>query len=215
MSEVFLATERFAVTQRLTMMVNRYEIRALRDGAPGELFAMAQQKRIALRESVTFYADEDRRPPVFGFRADRRLDLGATYAVTDGAGRTIGSFRKDFARSLLRSTWHLEQPGMGSLSWPGAQCRCRDPAPGLGVHSVPQRSPVRVAAALRLRCRRRHPGALGAARHQPAGPVRRDGAQSGPGPPTGRGRRGGARRPDVALRWECESCDDQAVGHRV
>jgi uncharacterized protein YxjI len=115
MSEVFLAAHHFAVTQRLTMMVNRYEIRALNDGAPGELFAMAQQKRMALRESVTFYADEDRRRPVFGFRADRKLDLGATYAVTDGAGRTIGSFRKDFARSLLRSTWHLDQPGMGSL----------------------------------------------------------------------------------------------------
>jgi len=112
---MFLATERFAVTQRLTMMVNRYEVRELRDGVPGELFAMAQQKRMALRESVTFYADEDRRQPVFGFRADRKIDLAATYAVTDGAGRTIGSFRKDFARSLLRSTWHLEQPGMGSL----------------------------------------------------------------------------------------------------
>ena len=115
MSELFLATERFAVTQRVTMMVNRYDIRALRDGTPGELFAMAQQKRMALRESVTFYADEGRRQPVFGFRADRKLDVGATYAVTDGSGRMIGSFRKDFARSLLRSTWHLDQPGMGSL----------------------------------------------------------------------------------------------------
>jgi uncharacterized protein YxjI len=115
MSEVFLATDRFAVTQRLTLMVNRYEIRALRDGTPGELFAMAQQKRMALRERVTFYADENRRQPVFGFRADRKIDLGAAYAVTDGTGHTIGSFRKDFARSLLRSTWHLDQPGMGSL----------------------------------------------------------------------------------------------------
>ena len=114
MSEIFLATERFTVTQRLTMMVNRYEIRALRNGAPGELFALAQQKRMALRESVTFYADEDRRQPVFGFRADRKVDLGARYAVTDATGRTIGSFRKDFARSLLRSTWHLDQPGVGS-----------------------------------------------------------------------------------------------------
>jgi uncharacterized protein YxjI len=116
MSEAFLAAERFAVTQRLTMMVNRYEVRALRDGVPGELFAMAQQKRMALRESVTFYADEARRQPVFGFRADRKLDIGATYAVTDGSGRAIGSFRKDFARSLLRSTWHLDQPGMGSVT---------------------------------------------------------------------------------------------------
>ena len=115
MSETFLVAERFTVMQRLTLMVNRYEIRALRDGAPGDLFAMAQQKRIALRESVSFYADEDRRQPVFGFRADRKIDLAATYAVTDGTGRTIGSFRKDFARSLLRSTWHLDQPGLGTF----------------------------------------------------------------------------------------------------
>jgi hypothetical protein len=115
MSEAFLVAERFTVMQRLTLMVNRYEIRALRDGAPGDLFAMAQQKRIALRESVSFYADEDRRQPVFGFRADRKIDFAATYAVTDGTGRTIGSFRKDFARSLLRSTWHLDQPGLGTF----------------------------------------------------------------------------------------------------
>ena len=115
MIEPFLVAERFTVTQRLTMMVNRYEVRALRDGAPGELFAMAQQKRMALRESVTFYADEDRRQPVFGFRADRKIDLGATYVVTDGSGSSIGSFRKDFARSLLRSTWHLDQPGTSTL----------------------------------------------------------------------------------------------------
>ena len=69
---------------------------------------------MALRESVTLFANEDRRQPVFGFRADRRLDLGATYGDR-WAGGTFGSFRKDFARSLLRSTWHLDHPGMGSL----------------------------------------------------------------------------------------------------
>ncbi len=105
--------ERFQVSQRLTMMVNRYEIRAVGpDGAPGELLAMAQQKRMALREQVTFFADEARTVPVFGFRARQRMDLGATYDVTDAAGRPIGWFRKDFARSLLRSTWHLGGPGL-------------------------------------------------------------------------------------------------------
>jgi uncharacterized protein YxjI len=100
--------EHFFVSQRLTMMVNRYEIRAAApDGSEGPVVAMAQQKRLAFKERVTFYADEDRKEPAFGFRARRRIDLGATYDVTDADGEPIGWFRKRFARSLLRSTWEL------------------------------------------------------------------------------------------------------------
>ena len=105
----FARADTFAVTQRLTMMVNRYEVRL--GDQHGPLVALAQQKRLAMRESVTFYRDESRSDAVFSFRADRRMDLGARYSVTDGAGSPIGAFRKDFAASLLRSTWHLEQPG--------------------------------------------------------------------------------------------------------
>jgi hypothetical protein len=108
--------ERFFVTQRLTLMVNRYEIRAVgADGNPGALLAMAQQKRMAFKEQVTFYADEERTRPLFGFTARQRLDLGATYDVTDGAGTPIGWFRKDFGKSILRSTWHLGAAGVPDL----------------------------------------------------------------------------------------------------
>ena len=100
--------ERFTVKQKITMMVNRYEIRSVdANGAEGPLIAMAQQKRMAFKEQVTFYADEARTQPVFGFKARQRLDLGATYDVTDASGTPIGSFRKEFAKSLLRSTWQL------------------------------------------------------------------------------------------------------------
>jgi uncharacterized protein YxjI len=100
--------ERFTVKQRMTMMVNRYEIRSVdADGGEGRLIAMAQQKRMAFKEQVTFYTDEARTQPVFGFKARKRLDLGATYDVTDASGTPIGSFRKEFAKSLLRSTWQL------------------------------------------------------------------------------------------------------------
>ena len=100
--------EHFFVQQRLTMMVNRYEIRAAApDGSEGPIVALAQQKRMAFREHVTFYADEDRRNPVFSFRARQRIDLGATYDVLDAEGQPIGWFRKRFGTSLLRSTWEL------------------------------------------------------------------------------------------------------------
>ena len=114
-AEALVRIERFAVTQRITMMVNRYEIRSVGpDGRPAALLALAQQKRMAFKEEVTFYADEGRRVPVFSFKARTRLDLGATYDVRDAGGVPIGSFRKDFARSLLRSTWHLDAPGISA-----------------------------------------------------------------------------------------------------
>ena len=107
------STDAFRISQRFTMMVNRYEIRAVApDGSEGPLLAMAQQKRLAFKEEVTFYTDESRTVPVFSFKARQRLDLGAVYDVFDDRGQPIGWFRKDFGRSLLRSTWHLGAPGV-------------------------------------------------------------------------------------------------------
>jgi uncharacterized protein YxjI len=101
----------FVVNQKLTMMVNRYEIRALgADGGPGELMAIAQQKRMAFKEQVTFYADEQRTRAVFSFTARNTIDLGSGYDVYDEAGAPLGFFRKDFGKSLLRSTFHLSGP---------------------------------------------------------------------------------------------------------
>lgn len=113
MDHALQGVERFAVTQKITLAVNRYDIRALgEDGTPGAVLATAQQKRLAFKEQVTFYADESRTTQVFSFRARKRLDLGSGYDVVDAEGTPIGSFRKDFARSLVRSTWHLAGPGL-------------------------------------------------------------------------------------------------------
>lgn len=107
--------DRFFIKQKLTMMVNRYEIRGANpDGTEGRVIAMAQQKRLAFKEQVTFYADEARKQPVFSFKARQRIDLGAVYDVTDGDGdgQALGTFQKDFAASLLRSSFHLTGPGI-------------------------------------------------------------------------------------------------------
>jgi uncharacterized protein YxjI len=104
---------RFFVKQRLTMMVNRYEVRSVNpDGTPGELLAVAQQKRLAMKERVTFFADEARTTPVFSFAARNILELAAVYDVFDAAGTPIGYFQKDFGASLLRSSFHFVGPGI-------------------------------------------------------------------------------------------------------
>ena len=104
---------RFFMKQRLTMMVNRYElVEARPDGTEGALLALAQQKRMAFKEQVTFYADQDKSRPVFSFKARKTIDIGAGYDVFDSSGQTIGYFKKDFGKSLLRSSWHLSAPGL-------------------------------------------------------------------------------------------------------
>jgi uncharacterized protein YxjI len=102
----------FVVKQKLTLMINRYEISESDDaGNPTRLMALAEQKRMAFKEQVTFYTDESKTRPVFGFKARARLDLSSGYDITDETGSQIGFFRKDFGASLLRSTFHLEGPG--------------------------------------------------------------------------------------------------------
>jgi uncharacterized protein YxjI len=107
------AQRRLVIRQRVRLMVNQYEVHAEGpDGGEGELIAFAQQKRMAFKEQVTIYTDDSKQFPFVGFKARSVIDLGATYDVTDHNGQPIGLFRKDFKSSLLRSTWHVEQPGL-------------------------------------------------------------------------------------------------------
>lgn len=108
------AQRQLIIRQRIRMMVNQYEVHSvLGDGTEGELLAFAQQKRMAFKEQVTLYTDDTKQVPVLGFKARQVMDLGATYDIVDPNGTALGLFRKDFKKSLLRSTWHVEQPGVG------------------------------------------------------------------------------------------------------
>lgn len=102
---------RFKVRQKLTLMVNRYEvIRTDEAGNDLGLICFAEQKRMAFKEQVTFYTDAAKTHPVFGFKARKVIDLGSGYDIVDASGQPIGWFRKDFGASLLNSTWHLGTP---------------------------------------------------------------------------------------------------------
>lgn len=115
--ETLQTQQRLLVRQRVRLMVNQYEVHTeAADGSEGELVAFAQQKRMAFKEQVTIYTDDTKQHALFGFKARKRLDLASAYDVTDPQGRPIGVFRKDFKASLLASTWHLEQPGLGTTT---------------------------------------------------------------------------------------------------
>ena len=106
----------FFVKQRITLMINRYEVLAANpDGTEGQLLALAEQKRMKLKEEVIFYSDESKSRRVFSFKARQRLDVGAQHDVYDEYGTALGMFSKQFGASLLRSTWNLSTPTLDAV----------------------------------------------------------------------------------------------------
>ncbi len=111
-----MVVPQFFIRQRITVMVNRYEIHAVNpDGSEGRLLVFAEQQRMKLKEEVNFFADDAKTRRVFSFRARQRLDVHADHDVLDQNGAVLGSFKKDFAASLLRSTWRLSAPGIEAV----------------------------------------------------------------------------------------------------
>jgi uncharacterized protein YxjI len=107
-----MSNHNFLVKQRFTAMVNRYEIWSV-DAAwqPTTMLGFAQQKRMKLREEIVFYTDDSKSSVLFTFKARNVLDIKSVVDVYDGAGQVIGTFHKDFAASLLNSTWLIDQAG--------------------------------------------------------------------------------------------------------
>lgn len=103
----------FLLRQRVTVMVNRYEVYA--PAAPGtgtkeegDLLVFVEQRRMKLKEEINFYADRDKAVQLFSVKAEKAFDPRGTYQLLDPSGNVIARFRKNFAQSFARSTWHLQ-----------------------------------------------------------------------------------------------------------
>lgn len=139
------------VHQKVTFMVNRYEVFADDNGKPGGQVGFAEQKRLKIKERITIYTDSSKSQVLFEFNARKAIDLGSGYDVTDANGQRIGLFRKDFAKSLLRSTWHLEQPGLPAVTGAERNKWLAGFHAAVAVDSVHRRRAVPHAVSLRLR----------------------------------------------------------------
>ncbi len=107
----------FHVHQKVTMMVNRYQVYADNgQGEPGELVAFVEQKRMTFKEQVTLFTDESKQYVLASFKARKVIDLASAYDVITPEGQPIGVFGKKFGKSLFRSTWQLDQPGTETVT---------------------------------------------------------------------------------------------------
>lgn len=95
--------DKFVLRQRFTPMVNRYEFSVPGDGDERP-FCFVEQKPFKFREDIRFYTDDTKQVELMRIKARQRFDPKARYDVTDESGK-IGEIQKRFGRSLLRSTY--------------------------------------------------------------------------------------------------------------
>jgi uncharacterized protein YxjI len=75
----------------------------------GGPIAYVRQKRMAIKEDIRFFADEQETQELFRIKARSMFDIGgARYDVTDAMGAPIGTLEHVFGKSFLRSTWRVK-----------------------------------------------------------------------------------------------------------
>lgn len=104
--------DHFFVQQKFAPIANVYRISALGpDGrSPGELLAFVRQKRLKIREQIDFFADEAQTVPLMRLQARKVFEFRGVTDLLLPTGQVIGTFRKNFGRSLLRSSWSVLDP---------------------------------------------------------------------------------------------------------
>jgi uncharacterized protein YxjI len=98
----WLQEDRFTIDQLIRPMVNLYRISA----GPTPV-AFVRQKRMAIKEDIRFFADENEVRELWRIKARSLMEFGGRYDVTTPEGERIGVLGKVFGKSLLRSTWSI------------------------------------------------------------------------------------------------------------
>jgi uncharacterized protein YxjI len=96
--------DRFVLTQKFTMVINRYQFLLADDQPP---FCFVEQARFKFKEDIRFFTDESKSVELLRIKARQRFDPRATYDITGADGTKIGEIKKVFGASLIRSTYEI------------------------------------------------------------------------------------------------------------
>ena len=96
--------------QRLTAIQNRYDIVQVDPSGAERTMGYVEQKRFSLKERITVFTDESKSQVAFTIGGRNILELKGTYDVADAGGAPIATLKKEFAKSMLRSTYNVETP---------------------------------------------------------------------------------------------------------
>ena len=104
--------DRFLVDQVIRPVANLYRVTPLAVGETpaGPPIAYVRQKKLAIKEDIRFYADENETQELFRVKARSMLDMGGSRYDIFVEEERIGMIWHKFRESLLRSTWHIGGP---------------------------------------------------------------------------------------------------------
>jgi hypothetical protein len=97
------------VKQRFAPLINKYDVSLVGpDGkGPGQPVCYVQQKRMKIREEINFFADETQKEPVLRLKKRNVMEFRGATDVLLPDGTVIGQLRKEFGKSLFRSSWQI------------------------------------------------------------------------------------------------------------
>jgi uncharacterized protein YxjI len=101
--------DRYLVDQLVRPIANLYRITPLASGETptGPPVAYVRQKKLAIREDIRFYADEQETEQLFQIKARNILDMGGSRYDVYAGEKQIGALEHQFRASLIRSTWRV------------------------------------------------------------------------------------------------------------
>lgn len=102
----------FELHQKLALLVNEYKIVEDAEVESPKLLGYAKQKRLAIREKFTLYADETQEQIIATSSARKIMDMAPVMDIADGSGKPLAVIKKEFKKSLISSTWSVYDPDM-------------------------------------------------------------------------------------------------------
>jgi hypothetical protein len=101
--------DRFLVDQLVRPVANLYRVTPLAAGETpaGAPVAYVRQKKLAIREDIRFFADEQETQELFRIKARSVLDTGGSRYDVFAEHEQLGTLEHVFAKSLIRSTWRV------------------------------------------------------------------------------------------------------------
>lgn len=92
----------FEVQQKISLLANEYHI--LKDDKQA---AYVKQKVFALREHFSLFRDKSQTEILATSQARQIMDFSPVFDVLDPSGKHLGTIKKEFKKSLVRSSWSV------------------------------------------------------------------------------------------------------------
>jgi uncharacterized protein YxjI len=102
------SANRFLIQQVFRPIGNEYRISAPPAGdEEGTPLLFVKQKKLKIKEDIRFRLSPDDDAYLFMIKSKTVFEFRGRHEVLDADGTVIGTLEKDFAKSLIRSHWHV------------------------------------------------------------------------------------------------------------